>query len=307
VTSPAVVIVDGVSHSYGSRVALRDVSFRIAPGEWFALLGPNGGGKTTLFRILSTLHRPLSGRAEILGFDTRRSVRDLRRRLGVVFQAPALDVRLTVTENLRCQGKLHGLSGRSLGARIDSLLQDFGLADRRNDLVLELSGGLRRRVELARAILHEPEVLLLDEPSTGLDPLARREFWNQLERLRRERNVTILLTTHLMDEAQLADRLAVIDAGRLVAIDTPEALRSTVGGDVVTIKGRDVEELARLVEERFGGDVRLLDGHLHTARDRGHEFVTRLVEAFPGRLDSVTVSRPTLEDAFVQITGHTFI
>ena len=305
-TSPAVVNVDGISHSYGSRVALNDVSFRVEQGTWFALLGPNGGGKTTLFRILSTLLKPQSGRAEILGFDTSRNLKDLRRRLGVVFQAPALDVRLTVKENLRCQGKLYGMSGKPLGSRIDSLLHEFGLSDRRNDLVLELSGGLRRRVELVRAILHEPLVLLLDEPSTGLDPLARREFWNHLERLQRERNVTILLTTHLMDEAQLANKVAVIDAGRLVAIDTPEALRSRVGGDVVTIQGKDIEELARLVEERFGGQVRLIDGHLHIARDRGHEFVTRLVEAFPGRLDSVTVSRPTLEDAFVQLTGHTF-
>jgi ABC-2 type transport system ATP-binding protein len=306
VTAEPVVDVDSIAHSYGSRRALDGVSFSVARGECFGLLGPNGGGKTTLFRILSTLITPDEGKARIAGFDVRQNLRDVRRRIGVVFQAPALDIRLTVAENLKHQGRLYGLTGRRLSARTEALLEEFGLAERRKELVLSLSGGLRRRVELVRALLHEPGVLLLDEPSTGLDPIVRRDFWNHLERLRRERNVTVLLTTHLMDEADLCDRIGILDEGRLVALDTPEGLKSRLGGDVVTVRGRDPEKLALEIGARFGGDVRLMDGEVRLERDRGHEFVTGLVEAFPGRFDSITVSRPTLGDVFIQLTGHTF-
>jgi ABC-2 type transport system ATP-binding protein len=305
-TAETVVAVDSIAHSYGSRRALDGVSFSVSRGECFGLLGPNGGGKTTLFRILSTLIAPDSGKARIAGLDIRENLREVRRKIGVVFQAPALDVRLTVGENLKHQGRLYGLNGRELAARTASLLDEFGLADRRNEFVLSLSGGLRRRVELVRALLHEPGILLLDEPSTGLDPVVRRDFWNHLERLRRERNVTVLLTTHLMDEADLCDRIGIMDQGRLVALDTPDGLKSRLGGDVVTVRGREPEKLELDLRARFGGDVRLIDGEVRLERERGHEFVTGLVEAFPGRFDSITVSRPTLGDVFIQLTGRTF-
>lgn len=299
------VVVEGLRHAYGTRTALAGVSFTVRRGEAFGLLGPNGGGKTTLFRILATLFPPSGGgSARILGHDAVRETRVLRRKLGVVFQSPALDARLTVRENLRHQGRLYGLGGGALAARIDTLLSDFGLAARANDLALTLSGGLRRRVELARALISSPEILLLDEPSTGLDPGVRREFWAQLTALRQSAGITILLTTHLMGEAELCDRIALMDGGVLVALDTPAALRARLGGDVITVNAANPERLGAEIEARFGPPVRLVDGALRLERPDAHRFVAGLAEAFPGRIDALTVARPTLEDVFLELTGR---
>ena len=229
--SDSLLVVEALTHRYGERVALKGVSFQVAKGEIFGLLGPNGGGKTTLFRILSTLVMPREGNVRMFGIDVVREQVEIRRRIGVVFQSPSLDRKLTVLENLRHQGHLYNLRGPGLQSRIDQLLSRFGMSDRKGDLVETLSGGQRRRVELAKGLLHKPQVLLLDEPSTGLDPRVRRELSDYLERLRDEDGMTILLTTHLMEEADRCDRLAILDRGELVALSTPRELKEeSIGG-----------------------------------------------------------------------------
>jgi ABC-2 type transport system ATP-binding protein len=293
-----------LTHRYGDRLALDDVSLRVDPREIFGLLGPNGGGKTTLFRILSTLVRPTSGTASILGLDLLRDTTALRARIGVVFQAPSLDKKLRVRENLAHQGHLYGLSGAALQERIDHLLIEFNLRDRARDLVETLSGGLQRRVEIAKSLLHCPELLLLDEPSTGLDPGARIDLWQMLYRLRDQQNVTVLLTTHLMEEAERCDRVAIIDQGRIVAKGTPEELRAEIGGDVISARSRDATSLGGKIAESLGVEVNVLNDEVRIEHPDGAGFVARLVAAFPGEIDSVTLAKPTLEDVFIARTGR---
>jgi ABC-2 type transport system ATP-binding protein len=298
--SDSLLVVKELTHRYGQRTALDRVSFEVRRGEIFGLLGPNGGGKTTLFRVLCTLMKPTEGCVLMNGGAIDR------RRIGVVFQSPSLDKKLTVRENLIHQGHLYGLHGQSLTSRIVELLRRFGLADRTNDFVEKLSGGLRRRVELAKGLLHKPELLLLDEPSTGLDPLARRELGNYLEELRANDGVTSLLTTHIMDEADRCDRLALLDRGKLVALDTPQALKEGVGGDVISVGSANPVQLRDQIEKRFGVKAGVVERTVRIERQRGHEFVPELVEAFPGEIDSVSVGKPTIEDVFIHLTGHRF-
>ena len=300
------VSVTKVCRLYGARAALDEVTFTVPAGEIFALLGPNGGGKSTLFKILSTLIPPTSGDVQIFGEDLRRNPEAVRNRIGVVFQSPSLDPKLTVTENLTCHGYLYGLSRAVLRERMEALLARMGMSDRGRDLVSTLSGGLQRRVELAKALLHRPELLLLDEPSTGLDPGARREFNDYLHRLREQGNVTIVLTTHIMEEAERCDRVGILHQGKLVALDTPEALKAQVGGDVVAIRAQNVVEFRDKLIRRFSCVPTMVDGLLRIERPRGHEFVRDLVDAFPGDIQSVTFGKPTLEDVFVHQTGHQF-
>jgi ABC-2 type transport system ATP-binding protein len=302
----AAVEIAGLEHRYGDRRALAGLSLTIDRGEIFVFLGPNGGGKTTLFRLLSTLIPIQQGEARILGFDLRRQAQSVRERIGVVFQAPSLDKKLTVAENLMHQGHLYGLSSRSLQARQDEMLERLGLRDRRRDRVETLSGGLRRRVELAKGMLHCPRLLLLDEPSTGLDPGARSDLWDYLQQVRRDEGVTIVLTTHLLEEADKADRIAILSEGSLVALDTPEALKATVGGDSITIQTDEPGSLALAISERFGYPASVLDGAVRLEQRDGHEWIARLVEAFPGRIDAITLGKPTLEDVFIDRTGHRF-
>jgi ABC-2 type transport system ATP-binding protein len=299
-----VIEVEGLRRRYGDREALAGVSFCVYEAELFALLGPNGGGKSTLFRILATLLPPDEGTARVLGFDVRVSPRDVRRHLGVVFQHASVDGKLTVEENLRYQGRLYGLHGGELADRITHLLDRFGLADRRTELVERLSGGLARRVELAKGLLPRPSVLLLDEPSTGLDPGARRELMQYLRELRDEDGMTVVITTHYLEEAERCDRVGVLDRGRLVALDTPTALTAAVGGDVVVVQPTDVDALLEKVRERFGLEGVRVDGTLRLEHARGHELVRDLVEAFPDDVHSITFGKPTLEDVFVRLTGR---
>ncbi len=287
------VEVAGLTHRYGDRVALSEVSFSVRSGEVFGLVGPNGGGKTTLFKILSTALAVSSGSARVGGVDVRDAA--VRRKIGVVFQSPSLDKKLKVRENLLHHGHLYGLSGGDLGGRIDEVLGRFRLADRAGDLVEKLSGGMQRRVEIAKAILHRPEVLLLDEPSTGLDPGARRDLWDVLRGLS---GVTVLLTTHLLEEAERCDRLGILHKGRMAAIGAPQELRAEIGGDVVTVRTRDPGALAEGIRGKFGGEPEVSDGTVRLSRDRGHEFVGGLVEAFGAQIESVTVAKPSLEDVF---------
>jgi len=295
-----------LSFSYGERLALDDVSFSIARGEVFGLLGPNGGGKTTLFKLISTLVPLQSGSVSILGHDLAEESTALRRRLGVVFQHPSVDGKLTVAENLAHHGRLYGMSGARLRERITAILGRLGLEGRATDLVETLSGGFKRRVELAKALLHQPELLVLDEPSTGLDPAARREFMNHLEHLRDSDGVSIVLTTHHMEEAERCDRIGVLHQGRLVAIAPPRDLKARVGGDVVVINSADPETLCQKIQAEMRVKGVIVDGSIRIERPRGHEFLRDAVDAFGDQIDSVTFGKPTLEDVFVHLTGHRF-
>lgn len=304
--APVAIAITGLSHRYGDRQALRDVDLEVRRGEIFGLLGPNGGGKTTLFRVLSTLTRPQAGTVTIFGEDLGRAPQRVRRRLGVVFQHPALDPKLTVLENLHCHAALYGLAGDAFRSRAAVVLERLGLGERARDRVETLSGGLARRVELAKGLLSTPELLLLDEPSTGLDPGARRDFFDHLLQLRDTEGVTVLLTTHAMEEAERCDRIGFVHRGSLVAVGTPAELKAEIGGDVVVIDSADPERLRSLVRERFGCDTRVVDGVLRVELPRGHEFVRDVVEAFAADIRSVTFGKPTLEDVFVHLTGQRF-
>lgn len=302
----AVIRVEDLRHSYGKRTALNGVSFAVNAGEIFALLGPNGSGKTTLFRILSTLMLPTGGRALVAGFDSAKQPDEVRRRIGVVFQAQSVDIKLTAAENLWHQGHLYGLHGAELKARITEMLGRVALADRARDRVETFSGGMQRRVELAKGLMHHPSVLLLDEPTTGLDPGARRDLWQYLHELRSQERVSIVVTTHLMEEAERCDRLAILSDGQVVALGTPAELRSEIGGDVIVLETDNPDSLAHRIEQRFGTTAAVLDGKVRMERKEGHRFVTDIVEAFPGEIQSVSVSKPTLEDVFIDRTGHRF-
>jgi ABC-2 type transport system ATP-binding protein len=295
-----------LTHRYGERTALDALDLVVEPGAIFGLLGPNGGGKTTLFRILSTLMAPTSGTARVLGGDTVADAAAVRARIGVVFQAPSLDGKLTVAENLRYQGALYGLSRARARERADAMLARVGLSDRRGDRAENLSGGLKRRVELAKGLLHGPELLLLDEPSSGLDPGGRRDLWTYLERIRREDGVTSLVTTHLMEEAERCDRLAILHRGRIVALGAPDALKAEIGGDVVTLETADGDALAAALREDFGVEAAAVGGRLRFEHADAAALVPRLAAAYPGRIATITVGKPTLEDVFVAKTGHRF-
>lgn len=298
--------VENLSHTYGTRCALESVSFTVASGEVFCLLGPNGSGKTTLFRILSTLLRPTSGRVLILGHELATEAKAIRELLGVVFQHPGLDAKLTVRENLRHQGHLYGLAGKPLRNRIAELLGRFGIADRIDERVEVLSGGLQRRVEIAKAILHSPRVLLLDEPSSGLDVSARRQLRDVLKTLAETENILVLLTTHLLDEAEACTRIGILDVGRLVALGNPEELKTLIGGDVVYIESASRETLYPAIVQQFGVSPVLTDSHLRVECERGHEFAKDVVTAFPDEIQAVRFGKPTLEDVFIKLTGNRF-
>jgi ABC-2 type transport system ATP-binding protein len=300
----ATISVQGLRHSYGKREALQGISFSVSEGEIFALLGPNGSGKTTLFRILSTLMLPTGGHAIVAGFDAASEADAVRSRIGVVFQSPSVDIKLTAAENLWHQGHLYGLHGAALQARIREMLERVGLADRAGDRVETFSGGMQRRVELAKGLMHRPKVLLLDEPTTGLDPGARRDVWQYLHELRAQERVSVIVTTHSMEEAERCDRLAILNLGEIVALGAPAELRSQVGGDVILLGSRTSETLAPAIQRRFGIAATVLDDKVRLERKDGHKFVTELMEAFPGEIDSISVSKPTLEDVFIDRTGH---
>jgi ABC-2 type transport system ATP-binding protein len=301
-----IIAVRDLVHRYEDRTALNGVSFEVRPAELFGLLGPNGSGKTTLFRILSTLMVPTSGTAMIAGLDAVRQPSQLRRHIGVVFQAQSVDPKLTAYENLWHQGHLYGLRGNELKTRIEEILTRVGLLDRRGDLVETFSGGMQRRIELAKGLLHHPEVLLLDEPTTGLDPGARHDLWQYLQILRDQERVSVIVTTHLMEEAERCDRLAILNEGNLVALGTPEALTREIGGDVILVEANDPQSLADRVRAKFQVDATVMDKQVRIEIENGHRFVPEVVEAFPGEIRSLSVSKPTLEDVFIHRTGHKF-
>lgn len=308
-STPAVDI-RAVSHMYGARQALDNVSFTVRHPEIFALLGPNGGGKTTLFKILSTQMAPSSGTAKVMGFDVSSEPGSVRAALGVVFQSPSIDKKLTAEENLFHQGHLYGLSGADLRNRVQQAMEAVSLGARGRDRAEKLSGGMQRRVEIAKALLHDPSVLLLDEPSTGLDPTARLEVWNYLTTARDERGITSLLTTHLMEEAEKADRVAIIHQGQLVACGTPAELKAAIGGEVLELSTPYPEVLRDQIRRLIGGEPQVVDDS--TVRIEtpvgvpGARLLIQLVEAFPGEIRSSRVGMPTLEDVFIHCTGQRY-
>ncbi len=311
--------VDDTESATFDRPALDNLTLTVAVGEVFGVLGPNGCGKSTLFRILSTALRPTTGRAFILENDVVAQAHAARRALGVVFQSPSLDLKLTARENLLHHGQLQGLTGPTLHDRAEALLERFSLRNRGHELVERFSGGMRRKVELARALLHQPRVLLMDEPDTGLDVGARADLWRQLRALRSESNLTIALTTHLMDEAEHCDRLAILNEGKLVALDTPGNLKRRIGGDVVTVEPvhaaleqsthLGVHLLSEMIRERFapwpaGGEPRVVETRIRMERPDGAAFVPLLATSFPDRIASLSVGQPTLDDVFLHLTGQ---
>jgi ABC-2 type transport system ATP-binding protein len=300
------VSVEQVVHRYGSREALRGVTFQVGRGEIFGLLGPNGGGKTSLFRILATSFPPTAGRARIFGIDVAERPADVRRHIGVVFQAPSLDKKLSASENLMHHGHIYGLRGTELKKRIREMLERVQMYDRAADRVEQLSGGMQRRVEVAKGLLHHPQLMIMDEPSSGLDPGARRDLWTHLADVRQREQLTILLTTHLMDEAAQCDRVAILNRGEIVALGTPSDLAAEVGEEIVSLEARDPSGLVDRIRARFGVTAEVLDNTIRIERAGGHELVAQLFDAFPGEIQAVTVRRPSLEDVFIRKTGHRF-
>ncbi len=297
--------VRGVSLTLGGRVVLDDVSFQVMPTEIFGLLGPNGSGKTSLLRCLNSLLRPDLGVFWLDGEELSPKRRSLRANIGVVFQEPSLDDRLTALENLLLSAALYGVRGAEARQRAHELLVFLELGERGGDLVKTFSGGMRRRLEIARALIHRPRLLLMDEPTVGLDPYAFERIWQRLLALRKLQGLTLVLTTHRADEASFCDHLLVIDRGHVVTIDTPDGLLARVSGDVLTIETDEPEALAQELEDTLGLLPRVIDGTVQLQQDQAHLLVPRLVDAVgASRIRSIAMRRPTLADAFLKITGR---
>jgi len=303
---------ENLRHTYpagrktGPVEVLKGIDLEVETGCVFGFLGPNGSGKTTLFKILSTLLPLSNGDVSILGTDLKSEQYKVRKKIGVVFQSPSLDRKLTVRENLKHHGHLYGIRGGELQSRIEEMLVKFNLVEKGNVLAENLSGGQKRRVEIAKGLMHRPELLIMDEPSTGLDLGARRSLWNVITSLKDE-GVTILLTTHLMMEAELCDRLAIIDQGRVVSTGSPDEMKKTIGGDIITIQTPDPDKFIEIYHEKFGDTPLLVNGRVRIEKERGHEFVPQIVESFPGMVTGVSYGKPTLEDVFISATGRAFV
>jgi ABC-2 type transport system ATP-binding protein len=299
----AAVGVSNLKVRYGDVEALKGVTFEVPERALFGLLGPNGGGKTSLFRVLSTLLRPSGGTALVGGLDVVAEPDAVRKKIGVVFQSPSLDKVLTVAANLRFQGALYGLNGADLDARIDAMLKRLDLGDKAKARVATLSGGLKRRVEIAKGILHQPQILLLDEPTTGLDPGARRAVWDWLAELR-DGGATCIVTTHLMEEAERCDRLVILDQGQVVVEGTPDELKASIGCDIVTIETSDAQALADAIVQKFNAKTSVSGGVVRLEWSNAALLVPDLAKAFGPQIHSIKVGRPTLEDVFLQRTGR---
>ena len=307
--SQAFIAISQLSHTYpgtrktAPREALKNISLDIDAGEMVAFLGPNGSGKSTLLRVLTILLKPTSGEVRIAGLDLPKKAHAVRSLMGVVFQKPALDGKLTVGENLRATGLLYGIPRRELAGRVEEMLREMDLLERRNDLVEHLSGGLARRVELAKALLSRPPLLILDEPTAGLDPIVRQEFWRTIGALRAGKNLTVVVTSHLLDEAEQCDRVAILHRGRLLAFDAPEELQRRIGREVLRIEGSDLDALQRDLHASMKLEGRIVDNALQVAlTDRIS--LDALLQSFQSRIRTLTISHPSLDDVFVHFTGE---
>ncbi|HYU20578.1 MAG TPA: ATP-binding cassette domain-containing protein [Chloroflexota bacterium] len=299
-----IVEVERLVRRYGPLTAVDGISFQVGAGEVFGFLGPNGAGKSTTIGMLCTLLRPTEGRATVNGFDVGRQADEVRRSIGLIFQDPSLDNYLTAQENLDFHAFAYDVPSFEARERSNELLEMVELADRRNDLVKTFSGGMKRRLEVARGLLHRPRILFLDEPTLGLDPQTRGHIWRYILGLREREGVTLFLTTHYMDEAENCDRIAIIDHGKIVALDTPSNLKACVGGDVVVLKTDDNAHAEQEIRARFGLESETRDGELRLEVPRGDEFIPALVRGLSGRIASVDVHRPTLDDVFLKLTGR---
>jgi ABC-2 type transport system ATP-binding protein len=304
VSTPAAVEVDGLVKRFGDFTAVDGISFTVSPGELFGFLGPNGAGKTTTISILCTLSNPSGGRARVAGHDVVAERDAVRQSIGLVFQDLTLDDYLTGEENLRFHAVLYGVPPSEVAERMTPLLEMVGLTDRAGERVQVYSGGMKRRLEIARGLLHAPRVLFLDEPTIGLDPQTRAHIWDYVDELRQRESTTMFLTTHYMDEAERCDRIAIIDQGTIVAIDTPDALKASVGADAVTLTTADDETARRQVAERLGVEGEVRPEGLRLMVPDGEAFVPRIFEHVTVGINNVNVRRPTLDDVFIKYTGR---
>jgi ABC-2 type transport system ATP-binding protein len=307
-TSPPAITVRSLTKRYGELEAVRGVDFEVAPGEVFGFLGPNGAGKTTTINMLCTLAKPTGGEATVAGFDVVTARDDVRRHIGLVFQDPTLDGYLTAAQNLELHAELYGLQSDLIEPRMRQVLQMVGLWERKDSTVGTFSGGMRRRLEIARGMMHSPRVLFLDEPTIGLDPQTRRSIWSYIKQLKEREEITIFMTTHYMDEAEWCDRIAIMDHGEIVALDSPETLKAQVGTDRVTIQTDDNDAAIAALADRFGIDAVISEASVVFGVPRGEQFVPRLfAEWDPAHppIKAVSVSRPTLDDVFMSYTGTT--
>ena len=302
--APAISVRDLVKN-YDEVRAVRGVNFEVAPGEVFGFLGPNGAGKTTTINMLCTLAKPTSGEAKVAGHDVVRERDDVRRNIGLVFQDPTLDGYLTAQQNLRLHAELYGVQSDLVMPRMQQVMEMVGLWERKDSVVGTFSGGMRRRLEIARGLMHSPRVLFLDEPTIGLDPQTRRSIWSYIRELKEREEITIFMTTHYMDEAEWCDRIAIMDHGQIVALDAPETLKASVGTDRVTIHTDDDESAIAALRERFEIEARISEGAVSFGVASGEQFVPRLFAESGIPIRAVSVSRPTLDDVFMSYTGTT--
>jgi len=304
-SAPSTVIsTAGLARNFGHTQAVKGVSFSVAEGEVFGFLGPNGAGKTTTISMLCTLLAPSAGEATVAGHDIRSKRTEVRRSIGLVFQDPTLDEYLTAIQNLRFHAYAYGMPKRVRDERIYELLMLMELWDRRDSAVREFSGGMKRRLEIARGLLHHPRILFLDEPTLGLDPQTRHRIWKYVLDLRRRESLSIFLTTHYMDEAENCDRIAIIDEGEIVALDRPEVLKDSLGGDVVMLRVEDLEAAAAELFARYELSSIVDDESVCFKMPHAGEFLPELLRSFSGKILAVTVRRPTLDDVFLSLTGR---
>jgi ABC-2 type transport system ATP-binding protein len=303
--TPSAIAVRDLVKTFGEVRAVRGVNFEVAAGEVFGFLGPNGAGKTTTINMLCTLARPTSGEAQVAGHNIVTERDDVRRNIGLVFQDPTLDGYLTAAQNLQLHAELYGVQSDLVRPRMQQVMEMVGLWDRKDSVVGTFSGGMRRRLEIARGLMHSPRVLFLDEPTIGLDPQTRRSIWSYIRELKEREEITIFMTTHYMDEAEWCDRIAIMDNGEIVALDSPDALKAGVGTDRITIHTDDNDAAIAGLRRQFDIEAQLSEGAVTFGVSAGEEFVPRLFAEFEMPIRSVSVSRPTLDDVFMSYTGTT--
>lgn len=299
-----IIQVKNLTKKFNSFLAVDNISFEVQYGEIFGFLGPNGAGKSTTINMLSTLLVPTKGEALINNFNILLQRDEVRKSIGLVFQDPSLDNSLTAEENLRFHGRLYHIPKEEYKTRMEEVLRLVDLWDRREDIIKTFSGGMKRRIEIARGLIHYPKVLFLDEPTLGLDPQTRANLWEYILKLKRERNMTIFMTTHYMDEAEYCDRIGIIDNGKIVALDTPANLKKKVGGDVIQMATKERENLKKELKTKYNREVKEKDGVLRLEVADGEKFLTRLFNELETKIDSIELRKPTLDDVFLHLTGR---
>ncbi|UCB43133.1 MAG: ATP-binding cassette domain-containing protein [Dehalococcoidales bacterium] len=299
-----IIEIQDLTKKFGQITAVDSISFNVYKGEIFGFLGPNGAGKTTTINMLCTLMTPSGGRATVDGYDTLKQPRKVQQIIGLVFQDPTLDDYLTAEQNLRFHAYAYGVPKNVREKRLDQLLELVELSDRRKSKVSTYSGGMKRRLEIARGLLHHPQILFLDEPTLGLDPQTRYYVWEHIHALRKQEDLTIFMTTHYMDEAENCDRIAVIDQGKIVALDTPDNLKDSLGGDVVILEAEDSQKAILELEEKYNLSPQFQDNTITFSVPRGETFLPEFMRSFQSKLISINVHRPTLDDVFLKLTGR---